>query len=229
VTTSAPDDLAAPATRTAEPRPPGSAELIKARDAADLLSVILNDMNAAKDLLADQIYRGNVRAFALKQWRARGASAQAIWKEGPPPDAVKKAPIRRVLLRPSVQLHNDRKGWNWAKGQFFVTVRRRPLTLQMMRGVFFFRKDFFNLAKVYGGHPGGRPTETESWNKFWLEIVRLANDGGLTSFGTQKALRKHVIDALGWSRPDAADLQENTLIKPVRLVWEQFVAPRRGG
>jgi hypothetical protein len=205
-------------------------QLTKAKDALNLLSPLVGGPAAAKDLIIEQVYQGGVRAFASRQWEGRGFDVAQIWKDGPPPEAVKKASIPRKLFRPTKTLVEDTKDWSWTNARFFITISRRPARRHMMQAVRFASDDIRTLAKAYGGKvgKGGRPPKMDAWTQVWIELVRIAAAGELTKErqGNREAFRRTVFEALEWDKIEKPPLAEVTIGTATGRVWDEVIDPK---
>lgn len=216
--------------RAAKKRPP----LIAAHKAVVKLSPLVGGPREARLLLIDEWRSGELRAYARYQWETKGRELDASWDAGPPEDAESMVRVRASILRNSPQLAVDAEKWKWRSGRFFLTQRplhaRRRILFQNVR---FVLSEIDEL--VTSLHPkkgaGGRPTETEGWTKFWMEVVRMALAGELTATaqGDRTQFRYSLIHRLGWDdtkRFPKPPLAADTLTTPVGKIWDTFVEPK---
>ncbi|WP_252259514.1 hypothetical protein [Erythrobacter aurantius] len=98
-----------------------SAQLLKAREALELLHNYFGGRQATKKLLADMIADGELDAYARFHWTTDKRAIRPIWKAGPPEGAIERKKIKPGVFSGSSVLDNDIKRWKWRRGLFHVT------------------------------------------------------------------------------------------------------------
>lgn len=219
----------------ATPAPKKLPGLLTARAAIKRLAPFTSGHLNAKQLLVDQLFDGGVRAYAHDRWSSKEKDIEAAWQAGPPATAKRKEQIRKTLLRPRSQLLTDSLDWDWRKGRFFITrgsgATRRSVLLNDVR---FVVDDINKLVDALNPKKGagGRPTETQAWTDFWLEIMEIALAGKLTKEhpGGREKFAAELFVRLGWHdqrRFKKPPLALETLKTPAGKVWDRFVEPKK--
>ena len=158
-------------------------KLIKPVAAVDRLEAYYG--GSTKELLADKLRDGLIRAYALRSWVAKGRSLEQAWASRPRMGVVRKQQIPREAFLRNPNWYEDIRGWDWVTGDFFCTEKSpRPVTTRMMfKNVRFAREDVEALItkaeQAVRKGKGGRHPDREAWENVWMEILALALDGNL--------------------------------------------------
>lgn len=206
-------------------------DLIKAREALQVLQFYVGGRPAAKELLIDLIGDGELTAYARHHWTTSKKAIKATWKAGPPEDAIERKRIRPGVVAGSSVLEEDSKKWRWKRNRFHVTHVKKGGRVQryFYRGVRFERAAIEELlseakAVMRDFHKGGRNYDRDRWAEFWVQVVLLARAGMMADPNVKPGvLSQLVIGAYVKSGPKEP-LSDSAIAEPLRKVREAMKA-----
>lgn len=153
---------------------------------------------ALKELIADKIRDGKIRAYAGRAWDSRKRLASA-WEAGPPNDSEERVQIDRGDFLLSESWKSDVHSWDWQKGNFHcgseISGRRR-----MYKNVILAKDDVDKLRLELSGPKGrgGRVPESDYRDEVWLSILDLYICEGKTGFNNRAQALREITRRLGW-------------------------------
>jgi hypothetical protein len=201
--------------------------LIRPLEAVELLSDHYLGSKAAKDLLADCIKDGRLRAYALRTWTVIGLTPMKAWKAGPNGNVINKAQIDAGALRRSTYLPADQQRWDWVKGNFYLRGAGGKRT--MFRSVRFAEPDVIKLLPSKS--PRGLKSDESGRHEIWLAILDVMNSGGSDAFRIHgvavSAVAKALRDRDPWGgtaaeKTQKVDRRGDTISKMVTDVRDHF-------
>ena len=204
-------------------RPP----LIKARDALKRVEAVVRSSPEAKRILAHKIRDREVSAYAFRIWKSRCSSLKDAWANEPS-DAAKKMKVSSSLFVSNLYWADELHAWSWPAGKFWITHDRAPARRTMLRGVRFVEGDVDRLVESLKAHPGGRPSDRQKWDAYWMAVVEMAVDGSLvdTRFDRNaQGLNGEIFERA--ARYSKELHKEGTTLGVTRdKVWKALVLPR---
>lgn len=219
------DSAAAPEGRVQTPFP----TFMKPYTAVKRLEHYCGGSYNAKLLIADRIRDGEIRAYARRAWVSDEVSLKSSRRE--PPEGVEhKVLIPRNRLLGAERWTENTSQWKWRAGDFFSVVRSKPIRRQHFKDVRLAKDDVEKiLIGLEEAHKRklsnrGRPTKNDAWNAVWIEVLRLANGGGLTkaAVGDMQSFRRLVMDAA--SKPSKKPpLDDETVAPLLNSIYREFV------
>jgi hypothetical protein len=200
---------------------------IPASEALELLKDHFSGSVATKQMLADRLRDGHLRARADRIWNTYETVLAKAWRSDPDDDAksLVDVEIPTLIWRKSKRWRLDQENWRWPVNKFHVTCKVNPVERKMISGIRFYASDVQEFLKEVGAvadqkkRGGGRRPEEEAWTALTIALIQLERDGRLNSscFDSQVDLRNELLELIG----DA--VKEGTIIKRIRAVWKHFV------
>jgi hypothetical protein len=210
-------------------RPP----LIKPRAALRLVEMACGAIPLAMDILAQKIRLGDVRAYAGRLWESRRRNVSDAW-DNEPPNVAKRIRVPTSLFDTSLGWHEEVRSWNWKKGRFWITHQSSPPRRTMLKSVRFVEDDVKDLVRqmiedaAEKKHAGGRPSDREKWDAYWMAVVEMALDGALVDpqFERQGQALNGQIFERSTHYATKRHKEERTLATTRAKVWKKLVLPR---
>jgi hypothetical protein len=218
--------------RSDDPIASEASEWISTNDALSQLCAQGASSVAVKEMLADYLRDGLVRAKAGVMWISAEANLTKAWQLEPNAEFAEhdiSIPVRywRSDKRPG----EDRRRWRWPYNEFFHTIRLKPLQRRMFKGVQFSTSDLAKFQPALFSSPRrkrGAPVDVTKRDAIWMEIVRLAVAGELntTAYPHGSDLIKDLFEKMddGRGNPRAGETQ----IKQVGRMVHAVLKPSPG-
>lgn len=210
--------------------------LIKSKQALRLVEVGCGTLPMAMDILAQKIRSGDVRAYAGRLWETRRRNISDAW-DHQPPKVAKRVRVQTSLFDTSPGWHDEVRSWDWNKGRFWITHQSSLPRRTMLKSVRFAQDDVSSLVRqmiedaAEKKHAGGRPSDRERWDAYWMAVVEMALEGSLLN--PQFERQGHALNGEIFQRSEhyATDRhKEGTTLNVTRTkVWKELVLPRLEG
>lgn len=158
-----------------------SAKMMRPWAAVELLELCVGGSVTAKEVIADKMRDGVLRAYARTISVSRERKVKSAWDDVPAFDGTMKL-IPRNRLIGSAHWAEDAHNWKWRSGKFHI--RRKKGGFLLLKGVRLVESDVVQLAKRYDErlknlYKGGRGLNEEAWYNMWLTILWMQEKGQL--------------------------------------------------
>jgi hypothetical protein len=182
-----------------------NSQWIKASEALNLMADRYGNSHDVKAWLADALRDGKLTAKAAKTWLA--AAANLSFKIPADPIELQQDLIVPVgYWRGASKVWNvDQQRWRWPYDQAVVTVRLKPLTRRVFRGLEFRRADVDRLLRTPGRatKQAGRKTAAAKWGLVAAKLFEMEQFGELAAIhepsanGVADKLHEHTDGSFG--------------------------------
>jgi hypothetical protein len=98
----------------------------------------------------------------------------------------------------------------------------------MFRGVRFVEEDIDRLVERLKAHPGGRPSDRQKWDAYWMAVVEMAFDGSLVDTRFDRNAQGLNGEIFKRAARHSKELhKEGTTLTVTRdKVWKALILPR---
>ena len=190
---------------------------ISASEALEMLQPFFGGRRATKEMLADLLRDGKLRARAERKWRSKqsGARFKVPHKDSFEIECGLQIPPK--LWRLSRQWSADQERWRWPRGDFLISCGAARTEYVFLKDVHFNREEVFashrrgkEFTESLKKRGGGVKTPADKWAIITEAVLRLERTGRLTKneFGTAESLA-HEIE----SNPDIGPVLGRTVLE----------------
>ena len=156
-------------------------KLMKPWVAVKLLELCVGGSVTAKDVIADKMRDGELKAYAKTISVSRKKKLKKAWADVPAFDGTMKKIPRNKLIG-SAHWAEDVPNWKWRRGRFHI--RRKDGGFLLLQGVRFVKNDVLQLIQRYDEriknlNKGGRGLNESAWYNMWLTVLWMQNNGKL--------------------------------------------------
>lgn len=184
---------------------------------------------SAKDLIADKLKDGFIRAQAHQVWESGDRTLDSAWHNREHADVDTDVVIEREVWRSSRHWSFDREHWRWPENRFVVTQRKKPASRTIMVGLRLLKKDIDQLSTPSKSQ-AGRKVNHSGWANFFLEIIDLEKAQKLTfaEFPRTGLFQEEIVKNIA-SRgyPNKEVIDDDTMKRTAAKIWDKLIAPQK--
>ena len=156
-------------------------KLMKPWAAVELLELCVGGSVIAKEVIADKMRDGAIKAYAKTISISREEKLKLAWKNVPAFDGAMKIIPRNKLIG-SAHWAEDVHNWKWRMGNFHL--RRKDGRFLLFEGVSIVEDDVVQLINRYNErirnlNKGGRGFNENAWYNMTLTVLWMQNHGQL--------------------------------------------------
>ena len=149
--------------------------------AVELLELCVGGSVIAKEVIADKMRDGVLKAYAKTISVSRAKHIKLAWSDAPAFDGTMKI-IPKTKLIGSAHWAEDARNWKWRSGRFHL--RRKVGGFLLLRGVSLVENDVMQLIRRYDErirnlNKGGRGIKENAWYNMWLTVLWMQNNDQL--------------------------------------------------
>ena len=156
-------------------------KLMKPWAAIELLELCVGGSVTAKEVIADKMRDGVLKAYAKTTSVSREKKLKLAWANVPAFDGTMKI-IPKTKFIGSAHWAEDAHNWKWRTGNFHI--QKRDGGFLLLKGVRLAENDVVQLVKRYDEriknlHKGGRKLNEDAWYNMWLTLLWMQEKGQL--------------------------------------------------